>query len=250
MNDSIVKAMFGVVVRPRTWLNMVFQCFAFPLGLFYFIFLVTGLSLGIGLVIIWVGIPIFLIVAGSWWLFGAFERVQATHLLGAEVGAAPREWERVNGVWAKLKAHFGSAATWKDLVYLLAKMPFGVVSFSLLMLLLAGAAWLFGLPVAAVWDLELVTWTTDGGSVTVGWTPTWWLGLLGVPLGVLWVVAGLHVMNAWGWVCARWAEVLLGADGPPVQATAAAPPAPLVTTAPAPVATPEPTTDDPQVDRP
>jgi len=250
MNESSLKAFFGVVARPRTWLNILFQWLAFPLGLFYFIFLVTGLSLGIGLVIIWVGIPILLIVTGSWWLFGAFERVQARHLLGAEVGAAPREWESVNGVWAKLKAHFGSAATWKDLVYLLAKMPFGAVSFSLLMMLLAGAAWLFGLPVAALWDLEMVSWTTDGGAVAVGWTPPWWLGLLGVPLGVLWVVAGLHVTNAWGWVCARWAEVLLGDGRPPLQATAPAPPAPLVTTAPAIVATPETAVDDPQRDRP
>ncbi len=72
MNESSLKAFFGVVARPRTWLNILFQWLAFPLGLFYFICLVTGLSLGIGLVIIWVGIPILLIVTGSWWLFGAF----------------------------------------------------------------------------------------------------------------------------------------------------------------------------------
>jgi hypothetical protein len=259
MNESPLTAFFGVVVRSRTWLNMLFQWLAFPLGLFYFIFLITGLSLGIGLVIVWVGIPILLIVAGAWWLFGAFERVQARYLLRAAVAGAPREWEKVNGVWAKLKAHFGSAATWKDLVYLLAKMPFGVASFGLLMTVLAGTAWLFGLPVAAMWDLEIVTWTSDGGTVTVGWTPSWWLGVLGIPLGILWAVAGLHVVNAWGWVCARWAEVLFGTTPQAGQAAPPAPLTPIVTTgampqapaAPPPaVVPPAPEAEQPQVDRP
>ena len=128
MNDSVLTRFFGVVRRPETWLGILFNWLAFPLGLFYFVFLVTGLSLGVGLVVVWVGIPILLVVAGAWWLFGAFERVQARYLLRADVPGAPREWEKVEGVWAKLKAHFGSAATWKDLVYLLAKLPFGIVS--------------------------------------------------------------------------------------------------------------------------
>ena len=31
----------GVVVRPQTWLGILFPILAFPLGLFYFVFLVT-----------------------------------------------------------------------------------------------------------------------------------------------------------------------------------------------------------------
>ena len=129
MNDSALTRFFGVVAAPQTWLGILFNWLAFPLGLFYFVFLITGLSLGVGLVVVWVGIPILLVVAGAWWLFGAFERVQARYLLGADVPRAPREWEKVDGIWAKLRAHFGSAATWKDLVYLFAKLPFGIVSY-------------------------------------------------------------------------------------------------------------------------
>ncbi len=70
MNDSAIVRFFGVVRRPETWLGILFDWLAFPLGLFYFVFLVTGLSLGVGLVVVWVGIPILLVVAGAWWLFG------------------------------------------------------------------------------------------------------------------------------------------------------------------------------------
>ena len=154
---------------------MLFQGWRFPLGLFYFVFLVTGLSVGLGLVVIWVGIPILLVVAGAWWLFGAFERVQAKYLLGADVRPAPRAWETVNGVWGKIKAHFGSGATWKDLLYLLAKLPFGIVSFDAAHD--GGRHPVLVLRAACRRHLAHRHLTTSSG----GWHPPLWLGLLGIP---------------------------------------------------------------------
>jgi hypothetical protein len=225
MNDTPLGGFFGVVTKPRTWLNLLFHILAFPLGLFYFIFLVTGLSVGLGLVVIWVGIPILLVVAGAWWLFGAFERIQARVLLGGQVPDAPRSWETVDGVWGKVKAHFGNGATWKDLLYLLAKLAFGVVSFSLVMTLAGVISWLFALPFTSVWHVA----TIDFGNGQA-WVPPLWVGLLGIPAGVLMIFVALHVLNGWGWVCRRWAELMFR-TGPqtPLQAT---PPLPLVSTTP------------------
>jgi Putative sensor len=227
VNDSKLGWFFGVVVRPRTWLNVLFQWLAFPLGLFYFVFLSVGLSMGLGLIIIWIGIPILLVVAGAWWLFGAFERVQAKYLLGAEVPQAPRAWEGVNGVWGKLKTHFGSAATWKDLLYLFAKLAFGIVSTTLLMTVAGTLFWCLALPVAAVSHVDIVT--TSAG----GWHPPLWLGLLGIPAGLLALFVGLHLLNGWGWVCRVWAEMLFGA-APQTPAPAATEPGAIVPPAPVP----------------
>jgi len=220
MNDSMLGRFFGVVARPRTWLNLLFQVLAFPLGLFYFTFLVTGLSVGLGLVIIWVGIPILLVVAGAWWLFGAFERLQAKHLLGASVSAPPRAWENANGVWGKLKAHFGSGATWRDLLYLLAKLPLGIVSFTLLVTLAGILFWLVYLPVAHFWDIPFV----DFGNGRA-WTPPLWLAIVAIPGALLNVFLSLHIVNGWGWVCAHWAELLFRYDEAPARATAVVQPA-------------------------
>jgi hypothetical protein len=229
MDDTPLGRFFGVVARSRTWLNLLFQIIAFPLGLFYFIFLVIGLSVGLGLVIIWVGIPILLVVAGAWWLFGAFERLQARALLGADVPDAPRSWETVPGVWGKVKAHFGNGATWKDLLYLLAKLAFGVVSFTLVVTLASIIGWLFALPFVSHWHVAAF----DYGNGQE-WIPPLWLGLLGIPAAILMIFASLHVLNAWGWVCKRWAEVMFRVA--PAAPVSVAPPAPLVSTSPQPPA--------------
>jgi hypothetical protein len=218
---------------------------------------VTGISVGVGLVVVWVGIPILLVVAGAWWLFGAFERLQAHYLLGATVPQAPREWERVDGIWGKLRAHFGSGATWMDLLYLFAKLVFGTISFTLLVVAVSLVGWLLAIPYFAIFDVPIVNGT---------WVPPLWFGILAVPLGILTFFVSLHALNGWGWVCARWAEVMFrgsrtapgaqraypaaatqavpagaGVPAPPVASAAATPPQPPVAPAtPPPAAPPQP----------
>lgn len=161
---TLLGRFFGVVKRSRTWTGLLYHVLAFPLGLFYFVFLSMGLILGVSLVIVWVGLLILLVMLGSWWFFGAAERLQARYLLGADVPPSPRAWESASGVWAKLKAHLGSGATWRELVYLFAKLFFGIISFSLLIFLVSivGVA-LVGVPLGAVFDLRIISWSSGGG---------------------------------------------------------------------------------------
>ena len=79
-----LKRLFGVVSNGQTYLNMIYLLLAFPLGLFYFVFLITGLSLGIGLIIIGIGIPILLLMMTSWWGLALFERKITVWLLRVE----------------------------------------------------------------------------------------------------------------------------------------------------------------------
>ena len=81
MSVSKKRGFFGVVAEPRSYLNIVYLLLAFPLGTFYFVFLVTGLSLGFGLIITLVGIPILLLVLSGSWVLCRFERQVAITLL-------------------------------------------------------------------------------------------------------------------------------------------------------------------------
>lgn len=82
MNETtdIVKKFFGVVTRERTYLNIIYLLLAFPLRTAYFVFLVTGLSLGLSLPF-WVGILILLFMIIAWWGLVVFERQLAIWLL-------------------------------------------------------------------------------------------------------------------------------------------------------------------------
>ena len=63
--DNLMSNVFNVVKRPQTYVNVFYLLLSFPLGIAYFVFLVTGLSVGFGLVVIWVGVPILaLVLAG------------------------------------------------------------------------------------------------------------------------------------------------------------------------------------------
>lgn len=200
---SPVNAFFGVVTRTQTWLNVVYLWLSFPLGLFYFVFLVTGLSVGLSLVIIWVGIPVVLLVAGAWWLFAAFERLQARYLLRVPVAPSSRGWERGDTVWQHIKEHFLDGQTWKDLVFLLVKFGTGTASFTLLVTLLSLCTALMLAPIFEYQQVPLFdAWLIP--SPAVAWAMT--------AAGMLAVFASLHILNAWAWVNGKLALALLGRE--------------------------------------
>jgi len=219
-SQSWVQAVFGVLARPQTWLNFVYLWIAFPLGLFYFVFLVTGLSVGIGLIIVLVGVPILLLVAAAWWCLAAFERVLARRLLGADVAAAPRPWERADDIWGRIKAHVGAATTWKDLLYLFLKFPMGLISFVLCVTGLALVVAFVGAPF-----MQLTGQIYVAGERIDSWA----LAIALVPVGVLALFGWMHLLNGWAWVSRRLAEALLHgapAEGPgPAAEPVAVPPA-------------------------
>ena len=71
---SRLSSIGRVARRPQTYRNILYLLASFPLGLCYFIFLITALSIGVSTLIVWIGIPILLLTVGAWWGLAAFER--------------------------------------------------------------------------------------------------------------------------------------------------------------------------------
>lgn len=120
--------MFGVIFERQTYRNLGYLLSAFPLGLIYFVLLVTGMSLGLGLSIIWVGIPILMIMLMAVQALGRFERELASKVLNVEIVPAAYPEGR-SGFMGQFKAYASSATTWQAFIYLLLKFPFGLLSF-------------------------------------------------------------------------------------------------------------------------
>src|SRR5512133_2745838 len=101
---KLLNDFFNVALRGQTYLNMLYLLLSFPLGLFYFIFLVVGLSLGFPLMIIWVGLFILLGVFAAWYALIAFERWIGITLLRVEIPPMVAQDLSGKSMWQKFVA--------------------------------------------------------------------------------------------------------------------------------------------------
>ncbi len=102
--DGVLGAVFGVFIRPQTYLNLVYLYLAFPLGIAYFVFIVVGLSLGFGLIITLFGAPLLVLTVVASWLISSFERELANRLLNktmAQKGCCPSATLGGQSGWAE-----------------------------------------------------------------------------------------------------------------------------------------------------
>ena len=201
MSGSGNKGFFGVVVDPQSYLNSLYLLLAFPLGTIYFVFLVTGLSLGFGLLITLIGIPIRVLVLGGSWALCGFERGVAAALLKEEIPSSS-EQPTSPGLWTRLKAHLTDRVTWTGMLYLFLKFPVGIATFTIAVTLIAVTLGLLFAP-AYMWTSDPLVW---GGWEFDPFPWSWIATLIGIPM----IFISLHLMNGIALLSGRMARVLIG----------------------------------------
>ncbi|TMD83432.1 MAG: histidine kinase, partial [Chloroflexi bacterium] len=146
----MVEWVLAVLGKGETYRRILYLLLAFPLGTAYFVLIVTGLAMGGGLAIIIVGIGILVLTMEGWLLLARFERELTIRLLGADVppfslpAPAGESWRQ------RIGRTLTDAVTWKSLAYLLVEFPFGIVSFTLVVVLFSVSLSLVAVPVAYV----------------------------------------------------------------------------------------------------
>ncbi len=201
MSVSKKRGFFGVVAEPQSYLNIVYLLLAFPLGTFYFVFLVTGLSLGFGLIITLVGIPILLLVLSGSWALCRFERQVAITLLNEDIPLSVSR-PASGGLWPRVKALLKDRVTWTGVLYLFLKFPVGIVTFTIAVTLIAVTVGFLAAP-TYMWTSDSLVW----GSWSFDPYPwSWLLTIIGIPM----VFISLHLMNAIAVVFGRMTRVMLG----------------------------------------
>lgn len=218
---NLLMRFFTAPIEVRTYTNLFYLALAFPLGIFYFIFLLTGLALGFGLTIIWIGLPILAVVLAASWGMAALERRFAILLLGAEVPPMrPPATSQPQDLWKRVQGFLSNPVTWKGMGFLFLKFPLGILSFVLtLTLLTIPTAFLFA-PIAWGFDdvyFDIPFWNVD----TFGET------LLLAAFGLMGMLVSLNVLNGLGRVWRELAEVMLGSRRFEVPAEPAEPTSPM-----------------------
>ena len=117
-------------------LMLLYLLLSFPLGLFYFVFLVCGISIGISTLIIWIGVPISLLTVMGWRYLAAFERKLAIDWLNVDIRPISYPLQ-IQMTWLqRFRESLTDSMTWKSLAYLLIKFPLGILSFVLTLCML------------------------------------------------------------------------------------------------------------------
>jgi hypothetical protein len=196
-----LRRFFAVVASPRSYLNIAYLWLAFPLGLFYFIALTLGFSLGVGLLIVWVGILFGLATLLLAWAAVLIERRQIEVVLGEPLGPArlPRaaDGRETIGAWAR--SVLGSATLWKGMLFLLLKFPLGLAGWICSLVLLTTSIALALAPIAVffggVVSLDGVVW--DGVTSPLELA-------IACVVGAILFVLTLHLQNGmvavWRWL--------------------------------------------------
>ena len=216
---------WNVARQSRSYLNLLYLLVAFPLGIFYFMLLVTGLSVGMGTLIVWVGLPILACVGLAAWGLAAMEREMTIHWLGFDVPQMTNTALPENPtLWMQVQNRLTNPTTWKSLLYLFVKFPFGIVSFVVVIVLSSVALAFILAPVAYVVTTSLYHafgWGTESYTLSLFTgeliringqfdLPSFLKLLAEMPLGLLLGLLSLHIFNAMAWMWGQFAQLMLG----------------------------------------
>lgn len=221
---NLSKSFFGVLVKKQTYLNGLYLLLAFPLGIAYGIFIMTGWFLGYSLVlgawqsvilafdpysmikilpIFLSGIMVWLVVIATCWIPANIERRLVGWLLGVNIAPTPFRLVKPPGIWTRIRLYLLAPATWKSLVFVALKFPLGIATFTIVIGLISIASAMVFAPLARLIGFRsfiLGPWQID----------TWGETFFASVFGVFVVPLSLHLLNGLALVSGWFAKILLG----------------------------------------
>ncbi|MFZ3568795.1 sensor histidine kinase [Streptomyces sp. BH097] len=117
-------------IEGRTWREFGYLMLSLPLSIIGFVWAVTMTSLGVGLLITFIGVPVLAAALAGARGLGALERVRARGLLGVEVGTPEPLRPRTGGPMGWIGATLKSGVSWRHLLYGVLHMPWAVFGFA------------------------------------------------------------------------------------------------------------------------
>jgi signal transduction histidine kinase len=114
----------------RSWRELAYVLLSLPISILLFVYAVTMLSLGAGLLVTFLGIPVLAAGLAGCRGFGALERMRARGLLGLEVADPEPLRTRKQGALGWMGAVLKSGTSWRSLLYAVLHMPWSVFSFA------------------------------------------------------------------------------------------------------------------------
>lgn len=201
---SALARFFGVALEARTYGALFYMLLSLATGTFFFTWVVTGLSMSLGLLVLIIGIPITVLFFGSVRGLALLEGRLVEALLGERMPRRPTYSDRSRTWLQRIGDMFTDGRTWLTLLYFVLMLPLGIVYFTIAVTLLSISLAFIWAPVAAVFTGVYPGIYMDGDQML----PIWVTPLLAV-VGVLLLFATLHLARGIGHLHGMMAKHLL-----------------------------------------
>jgi signal transduction histidine kinase len=193
---------FRPLADSMTYRRLAYLLLGLPLGVFYFTFIVVGLSLAGGLAVVVVGVFVFGLTVMGWRALAGFERGLTRSMLGVEVAPPPAVLTPDQALWEKIKAIATDTATWRSLAWLLLRFPLGIAGFVIAVLALT---FTFGLVIA-----PMVLLASDASTITINGESVESYLWIGPVIGLVLIPVSAWIVSAFGALMGTIAKSLLG----------------------------------------
>ncbi|EFE67743.1 two-component system sensor kinase [Streptomyces viridosporus ATCC 14672] len=152
-------------VEGRTWRELGHVLLSLPISVLLFTYAVTMVSLGAGLLVTFLGVPVLAAALAGCRGFGAVERARARGLLGLEVDEPEPLRMKQQGFMAWIGAVLKSGSSWRSLLYAVLQLPWAVFSFAVVV-----TVWSVGwsLLTYPLWFWVFPVYTGQGGIQLYG----------------------------------------------------------------------------------
>ncbi|MGA5551661.1 sensor histidine kinase [Streptomyces pseudogriseolus] len=117
-------------VEGRAWRELAYVLLSLPISILLFTYAVTMVSLGAGLLVTFLGVPVLAAALAGCRGFGSVERARARGLLGLDVGEPQPLRLRRQGFMGWVGAVLKSGTSWRALLYSVLQLPWAVLSFT------------------------------------------------------------------------------------------------------------------------
>jgi signal transduction histidine kinase len=201
--SSRLSQIFWPVISARTWLATMHLLAGLPIGIVLFTLAITGVSLGIGLLPLFLlGIPVLIVTIWIASTGARFERARYALLLGVTipppVAVVDERW------WPRFLGRLRTSSTWKQLAYCILWLPIGIIDFTLTVVLWSVALSLIALP---TYNAFLPQGGASIGSFVLN---SWWLLACACLVGIALALIAPHLIRGLAAVEATIARALLG----------------------------------------
>jgi uncharacterized membrane protein len=204
---SMLGKFFAVYADWRAYTALLFMLLAFVTGIFYFVWAVVGISLSASLMLLIFGIPFSLLFLSSVRLLSLVEGRIVEVLLGVRMPRRPVH--PGNGksrpIMERVKEVFTDPRTWSTLLYMIVKLPLGIVDFIIFVSLGSISLSFLFAPIEAMFTGDL--WFDIDGITfySLPWAVTPIISIIGLILLTLL----MHIARGMGSVHGHLAKSLL-----------------------------------------